>query len=184
MRIQTLLVVVLCLGIALPASSAEQPFKDVPKDHWAAEYVAKAAADGIVKGYPDSTFKGDKAVTRYELAVALERMIEVVEKGLKPEVKGAESGGQRAESTAAPSPQPSPLGEGVVGGTPSALGKPQQIAPLKGDPAGNLKAGGYIATDSPLLKNTNKTVTPNELAQALASVADRLIQKTIPPPEE
>lgn len=157
MRIQTLLVVVLCLGIALPASSAEQPFKDVPKDHWAAEYVAKAAADGIVKGYPDSTFKGDKAVTRYELAVALERMIEVVEKGLKPEVKGTESGGQRAES---------------------------KKAPQQPDPAQRLKESGYIAADSPLLTAKNKPVTTAELAQALSSVADKLIKKHIPPPED
>ncbi len=155
MRIQTLLVVVLCLGIALPASSAEQPFKDVPKDHWGAEYVTQVATRGIMNGYPDSTFKGDKAVTRYELAVALERMIEVVEKGLKPEVKGAES--QKA---------------------------PQQPQSNKPDPAQRLKESGYIASDSPLLTAKNKPVTTAELAQALSSVADKLIKKHIPPPED
>ncbi len=161
--------IVLAIITAAPAIGAEPPFKDVPKDHWAAEYVAKAASDGIMKGYPDSTFKGDKAVTRYELAVALERMIEVVEKGLKPEVdrQKAESG----ESKATPSTQE----EGVE--SPKSKVESQ-------DAAARLKAGGYIAADSPLLTNQQKTVSPAELAQALASVADRLIQNAIPPPKE
>lgn len=153
--------IIILLGTSVQAGCAEQ-FKDVPKDHWAAEYVARAASNGVMKGYPDSTFKGDKAVTRYELAVALERMIEVIEKGLKPEVKGAESGGQRAQSQNAP----------------------QQPQSQKTDPAQGLKESGYIADDSPLLANREKIVSSTELAQALASITAKLIEKHIPMPKE
>ena len=160
--------------LARPAICAES-FKDVPKDHWAADFVQIVKADGVIRGYPDATFKGDKPVTRYELAVALERMIAFIEQSLKPEV-------QRKDSAAAPSPQPSPPGEGAT--TSSALSRPQQGAVSKGDPAQALKAGGYISADSPLLTDPKKTVSPGELAQALASVASRLIEEHIAPPTE
>lgn len=168
--------IIILLGIGVQANCAEQ-FKDVPKDHWAAEYVAKAASDGIMKGYPDSTFKGDNAVTRYELAVALERMIEVVEKGLKPEVdrQKAESGERRAEGKVTSSPQPSPPGEGVE--------SPKWKVESR-DAAVRLKAGGYIAADSPLLTNREKPVSTTELAQALSSVTAKLIEKHVPPPKD
>lgn len=162
--IATLLVATL---LAAPAFGAEK-FKDVPKDHWAGEYVAKAASDGIVKGYPDSTFKGDKDVTRYELAVALERMIEVIQNSLKPELKNQ-------QTTPPTNAQPSPSKEDPATSKPGEQFK---------DPAQRLKAGGYIAADSPLLTNRDKTVSPTELAQALSSVAEKLIEKNIPPPKE
>lgn len=52
-----------------PGSPAPPTFKDVPADHWAASYVAAAAAAGITSGYPDGTFqptkvvRGDEAIT-------------------------------------------------------------------------------------------------------------------------
>jgi hypothetical protein len=65
-------------------------FKDVPKAHWAAESVKVLADAGVVKGYPDSTFKGDKPVTRYELAVALDGMIRFIKASFEP-VKKAQA---------------------------------------------------------------------------------------------
>ena len=43
-------------------------FPDVPENHWAYEAVAAMAKSGLVKGYPDGEFKGDRTMTRYEFA--------------------------------------------------------------------------------------------------------------------
>ena len=175
MRIAALITLFLAALLARPAICAES-FKDVPKNHWAAESVQLVKADGVIKGYPDATFKGDKPVTRYELAVALERMIAFIEQSLKPEVKAesGESGKVESGESRAKSPDNPPI----------ALSRPGIGAVSKGDPAQALKAGGYILADSPLLTDPKKTVSPTELAQALASVASRLIEKTIPPPKD
>ena len=44
------------------------PFSDVPAGHWAYDAVNKLAAEGVVDGYPDGTYGGDKLMTRYEMA--------------------------------------------------------------------------------------------------------------------
>ncbi|WP_302594259.1 S-layer homology domain-containing protein [uncultured Megasphaera sp.] len=51
-------------------------FPDVPKDHWAYEYVKALANQGYLKGYPDGEFKGDRAMTRYEYAALLYRAMQ------------------------------------------------------------------------------------------------------------
>ena len=56
----------LTLAVAAPAFA--NPFVDVPAKHWAYDSVSKLAAAGIVDGYGDGTFKGDKTITRYEMA--------------------------------------------------------------------------------------------------------------------
>ncbi|MBO5651338.1 MAG: S-layer homology domain-containing protein, partial [Selenomonas sp.] len=56
------------LGSANVASAAASPFSDVPQDSWAYDAVAQLAADGIVEGYGDGSFKGGRAITRYEMA--------------------------------------------------------------------------------------------------------------------
>ena len=62
------LALVFILGIAGTAFAAANPFVDVPAKHWAYESVSKLAAAGIVDGYGDGTFRGDKTMTRYEMA--------------------------------------------------------------------------------------------------------------------
>jgi predicted porin len=57
----------MALGVSATAFAAN-PFSDVPAGHWAYAAVAKLAAAGIVDGYPDGTFKGDRTMTRYEMA--------------------------------------------------------------------------------------------------------------------
>ena len=47
---------------------AANPFSDVPAGHWAYDAVNKLAAEGVVDGYPDGTYGGDKLMTRYEMA--------------------------------------------------------------------------------------------------------------------
>ena len=65
----TLLALVFVLGIAATAFAAPaNPFVDVPAKHWAYGAVAKLVKAGVVDGYNDGTFRGDKAMTRYEMA--------------------------------------------------------------------------------------------------------------------
>ncbi|MEN6372495.1 MAG: S-layer homology domain-containing protein [Armatimonadota bacterium] len=72
---------VFVLGLMLVASYAfaQGPFADVPTDHWAYDAVNELQEAGIVIGYPDGTFGGRRAMTRYEFAVAVARMIPVIE---------------------------------------------------------------------------------------------------------
>ena len=51
-------------------------FPDVPENHWAYEYIAKLAGNGIIKGYPDDSFAGNRMMTRYEFAALLYRAME------------------------------------------------------------------------------------------------------------
>ncbi len=53
---------------AASAATADQLYSDVPQDHWAIAAVTKLSNDGIVTGYGDGTFHGDRAITRYEMA--------------------------------------------------------------------------------------------------------------------
>ncbi|CUH94516.1 putative secreted protein [Propionispora sp. 2/2-37] len=54
---------------------AANPFVDVPAKHWSYDAVSKLAADGIVDGYGDGTFKGDKTITRYEMATIVAKAL-------------------------------------------------------------------------------------------------------------
>ena len=58
----------LTLAVATPAMAAANPFADVPAKHWAYDSVSQLAAAGIVDGYGDGTFRGDRTMTRYEMA--------------------------------------------------------------------------------------------------------------------
>ena len=67
MKRTLILAVAMALGIS-GAAFAANPFSDVPAGHWAYASVAKLAAAGIVDGYPDGSFKGERTMTRYEMA--------------------------------------------------------------------------------------------------------------------
>ncbi len=58
----------LVVGAASTTFAAANPFSDVPADHWAYDAVTQLAADGVIEGYGDTSFKGDKNITRYEMA--------------------------------------------------------------------------------------------------------------------
>ncbi len=68
---------ILVLAIVSPAFA--QPFADVPTDHWAFDAIAELAAKGIIEGFPDGTFKGDRGVTRYEVAMIVARILARIE---------------------------------------------------------------------------------------------------------
>lgn len=55
-------------------------FPDVPENHWAYEYIGRLAAAGIIEGYPDGMFNGNRMMSRYEFAAMLYRALE---KGVK-----------------------------------------------------------------------------------------------------
>lgn len=54
--------------LAIVDPSLTKEFPDVPANHWAYEAVSKLAGNGIVEGYPDGDFHGDRTMTRYEMA--------------------------------------------------------------------------------------------------------------------
>ncbi|HKX16387.1 MAG TPA: S-layer homology domain-containing protein [bacterium] len=64
---------------AMVAPAFAQPFADVPTNHWAYDAIAELAAKGLVEGYPDGTFKGDRAMTRYEMAMVVARLLARIE---------------------------------------------------------------------------------------------------------
>ena len=64
------------MGTASVSLAAENMFSDVPLDHWAYDAVAKLAEDGIIEGYGDTNFGGDKAITRYEMAQLVEKAMQ------------------------------------------------------------------------------------------------------------
>ena len=67
MKKSLVLAMAMALGVAASAYAAN-PFSDVPAGHWAYDSINKLAAAGVIEGYGDSTFGGDKLMTRYEMA--------------------------------------------------------------------------------------------------------------------
>ena len=63
------LVLAMAMPLGVTASAyAANPFSDVPAGHWAYDSISKLAAAGVIEGYGDATFGGDKLMTRYEMA--------------------------------------------------------------------------------------------------------------------
>ena len=58
----------LVVGAASTTFAAANPFSDVPADSWAYDAVTTLANDGVIDGFPDGTFQGQKTMTRYEMA--------------------------------------------------------------------------------------------------------------------
>jgi predicted nucleic acid-binding Zn-ribbon protein len=70
--------VLLMLAAVLALSPAAAAFEAIPSGHWAAAAVEDLHAQGVLIGYPDGTFRGANPATRYELAIALKRLENVV----------------------------------------------------------------------------------------------------------
>ncbi len=64
----SVLTTALVVGAASTTFAAANPFSDVPAGHWAYDAVTQLAADGVIEGYGDNTFRGDQSITRYEMA--------------------------------------------------------------------------------------------------------------------
>lgn len=120
-------------------------FPDVPDNHWAAQAVARLKNIGVVTGYPDGQFKGDRNITRYEEASAVDRLLQHVQ-GLIAAIPAGPPG--PAGPTGATGPQGPPGVPGVNGvngadGAPGAPGPPGPpgVKGDKGDPGATGAAG-------------------------------------------
>ncbi|MEE1307336.1 MAG: S-layer homology domain-containing protein, partial [Anaerovibrio sp.] len=69
----------LAAGISGTAMAAEGSLADVPKDHWSYQAVDQLVKDGIIEGLSDGTYAGDRAISRYEMAVIVARATDKME---------------------------------------------------------------------------------------------------------
>ena len=67
------------IGIVSPVLAQDGMFKDVPNDHWAYQALERLGADKVFIGDPDGTFKGKRTLTRYEMAMVVDRLIRMVD---------------------------------------------------------------------------------------------------------
>ena len=73
----------LVVGAASTTFAAANPFSDVPAGHWAYDAVTQLAADGIIEGYGDGTYLGNRNITRYEMA-------QMIAKAMAKNLEGAD----------------------------------------------------------------------------------------------
>ncbi len=72
------LLVCLATLTASGAFAQQPPFPDIPAGHWASDAVARIADLGIVIGFPDGTFRGNESFTRYQAALVIDRLLDVI----------------------------------------------------------------------------------------------------------
>lgn len=61
---------------------AQSSFDDVPEDHWAGDAVERIADLGVVIGFPDGSFRGNEAFTRYQAALVISRLLDVIDQNI------------------------------------------------------------------------------------------------------
>ncbi len=76
---KTLLIVAVASLLAAPCFAQVSPADTVPFEHWAYDAVQQLVDAGIIIGYPDGTFMGDRAMTRYEFAMAISRLLDQID---------------------------------------------------------------------------------------------------------
>lgn len=74
---------------SVAANGSSNPFADVPANSWAYQAVDQLHADGLIEGYPDGYFKGNRPLTRYEIAVLTQRVADKLEADLADASKAA-----------------------------------------------------------------------------------------------
>jgi uncharacterized coiled-coil protein SlyX len=79
-RIPAVIALTAALSFGVSAH-AQTSFSDVPAGHWAQEAIKRAVDCGIILGYPDGTFRGKQAITRYEAAAMIGRLLDAVAQG-------------------------------------------------------------------------------------------------------
>ncbi len=117
-RLAPVVVCVLLICCLVPVRAAD-PMDDVPFDHWAYDACDLLVQEGIIVGYPDGTFKGERALTRYEFAMALARLVEFASAGQAGEVP-------QQPGPAGPAGPPGPPGERGPQGPPGPPGPPAE----------------------------------------------------------
>lgn len=128
------MMVAAAMGISSLAFAAN-PFSDVPQGHWAYASFAQLSGSGILEAYPDSTFAGERTMTRYEMA-------QIVAKAL---AKGAIGADDRLVAEFAE--ELDQLGV--------------RVAALESRPIGSRLRGGSVSIIVSAVGNSMKTVMPN-----------------------
>lgn len=72
------LLITLLAALMASGAFAQTAFPDIPAGHWAGEAVSRIADLGIVIGFPDGTFRGNESFTRYQAALVVSRLLDVV----------------------------------------------------------------------------------------------------------
>lgn len=140
-------------GFAAPTANDLPP--DVPAKHWAAPAVKSVVGENIMGREPDGRFRGDQPVTRYELAVALDRFVRYIEGSRKP------------------------LHVEIIQPT---VGVPSKASPTVRHALIHLSSNGFLPPHSPLFtKKGDQPVTAKEMTDALASVTLRLSDRAEAP---
>ena len=80
MKKKLIVIFILALIVYLPSTGLAGPYADVPAKHWAYDAVSQLAKDGIVTGYDAGSFRGDRTLTRYEMAIVVGKAIEHADK--------------------------------------------------------------------------------------------------------
>ena len=120
-----MLVGLLAFVVAVPCFAQANPAQTVPFDHWAYDAVQQLVDKGIIIGYPDGTFKGDRAMTRYEFAMAISRLLDVIKTGgVGPKGADGAAGKDGAPGSAGPA---GPRGPEGPTGPQGPKGDPGQI---------------------------------------------------------
>jgi hypothetical protein len=178
--------VVLGASTLLPSAAHAQaggrgPFADVPETHWAYDAVRQLAQRGVFTGYPDGTFSGKRALTRYEFAVALQRMLQEVERliaanqGKGPKGDRGDQGIQGIQGVPGPQGIPGVPGPpGVQPGVIQDLVRNQNL--MRADIAALQKLTQEFASELAMLGSDVEQIKRN-----LQAIADRLnkIETTI-----
>lgn len=71
-------IIALLAAVLATGALAQHSFPDIPENHWAGEAVDRAADLNIVIGFPDGTFRGNEAFTRYQAALVVSRLLDVI----------------------------------------------------------------------------------------------------------
>jgi hypothetical protein len=103
-----LVLAALAAAVCATPALAQGAFSDVPTDHWAYAAVQALADAGYVIGYPDGTFGGKRALTRYEFALAVHRVVEALQ------AKVAQAGPPGPAGPAGAAGPPGPAGPGIT----------------------------------------------------------------------
>ncbi|MCW3058358.1 MAG: hypothetical protein JWQ02_179 [Capsulimonas sp.] len=144
----------LVCAAALAAGTAFAAPKDVPHNHWAENSVNSVTAKKILTPNAKGDFDGNKPVTRYELAVALDRFVKYIEAGRKPLHPTSRTGKLTL---------------------PSNANAEQKVA------LAHLASANFIPANSPLLKNGDKVATAKDLKDSLSAVVIRLSDRAEAP---
>lgn len=177
----------------LPIREAEVRFKDVKPNHWALPGIRRMVGEGLVQGFPDQTYRGSSVLTRYQLAVVLDKLAQNLEiappaKAMRP---GDLPGGHWAEAAVLRmiALEVLPLGsDGLFRGN-EPVNRYQMARALwrigQLTSAGNLApAGSPVAASSPVSESPGVAQQAQARPAAAASGAEPLTRvQTVQPPE-